>query len=360
MDATTPPACPARCLSYLEPACAAHRLSSLESACPARCLSSLEPACPAHCLSSLEHEFEANDRLLTLSFPSLFMFGTSISRPYGVSGADTRHVLLQHDSRFAQARNFCLVLFNQKIRHTASQSVSEAIYANPGRMKAFETAIAMPHLKGDLKKAGTNPKGKEARHLVHTFIPLLRTCHAAVPFNTAQRYAVMGKMNRVMFFFGPPSVFYTGGPNDIETELSLSLSMGDRKASIPWPKVSRRFEALSQNRVAAPPIFEQHVLAFVEVLLCLPSSKETKKDRAVCSRKKGLFGMCVAHCTCFECQSRGSLHFHGLFWGGIPPWLLNMMVGNNELVKAVVAVLDQQICAALDAHIYQGYEERMK
>ena len=29
-------------------------------------------------------EFEANDRLLTLSFPSLFMFGSGIMRPCGV------------------------------------------------------------------------------------------------------------------------------------------------------------------------------------------------------------------------------------------------------------------------------------
>ena len=100
--------------------------------------------------------------------------------------------------------------------------------------------------------------------------------------------------------------------------------------------------------------------AFLEVLLGLPSSKQTKKDRAVCNRKKGLFGTCVDHCTCYECQGRGSLHFHGLFWGGIPPWLLDMVVGNSELVKAVATVLDQQICAALDAHIHQDYEHRLK
>ena len=37
-----------------------------------------------------------------------------------------------------------------------------------------------------------------------------------------------------------------------------------------------------------------------------------------------------------------------------------MVVGNSELVKAVATVLDQQICAALDAHIHQDYEHRRK
>ena len=174
------------------------------------------------------NEFEANDRLLTLSFPWLFMFGSGIKRPCGVLEADTRHMLLQHDNRFAEACDFCLLLFNQKFRHTALRSVRDAIYADPNGIKAFETAINTPNLEEDLKKVEANPQGKEARHLVHTFMPLLRTCHAAVPFSTSERYAMMGKMNSMMLLFGPPGLFYTVAPNDIDHELSLCLSMGDR------------------------------------------------------------------------------------------------------------------------------------
>ena len=170
----------------------------------------------------------------------------------------------------------------------------------------------------------------------------------------------MGKTNSMMLFFGPPSLFYTFAPNDIDNELSLCLSMGDRQVRIPLPEVSGRFEALSKNPVAVARIFERQVPALLEVLLGLLSSKQTKKDRAVCNRKKGLFGTCVAHCTCYECHGRGSLDFHGLLWGGVPPWLLDMAVGNSERVQAVAAVLDQQICAVLDAQIHQNYEQRLK
>ena len=197
------------------------------------------------------NEFQANDRLLTLSFPSLFMFGSGIKRPCGVSEADTRHMLLQYDNRFVEARDFCLLLFNQKFRHTALRSVRDSIYSNPNQMKAFETAINTPNLEEDLTKAEANPHGKEAQHLVHTFMSLLRTCHAAVPFSTSERYAVMRKMNSMMLFFGPPSLFYTVAPNEKDNELSLRLSLGDRQAHIPLPEVSRRFEALSKNPVAA-------------------------------------------------------------------------------------------------------------
>ena len=37
-----------------------------------------------------------------------------------------------------------------------------------------------------------------------------------------------------------------------------------------------------------------------------------------------------------------------------------MVVGNSALVRAVAVVLHQKICAALDAHIHQDYEQRLK
>ena len=104
------------------------------------------------------NEFEANDRLLTLSFPSLFTFGSGIKPPCGVSEADPRHMLLEYDNRFAEARDFCLLLFNQKFRHTALRSVRDSIYANHNRMKAFEMAINTPNLEEDLKKADKEKK----------------------------------------------------------------------------------------------------------------------------------------------------------------------------------------------------------
>ena len=97
-------------------------------------------------------KFEANDRLLTFAFPSWFMFGSGIKRPCGVLEADTRHMLLQYDNRFAEARDFCLLLFNQKFRHIALRSVRDSTYANPKRMKAFETPMNTPNLEEDLKK----------------------------------------------------------------------------------------------------------------------------------------------------------------------------------------------------------------
>ena len=65
------------------------------------------------------NEFEANDRLLTLSFPSLFMFGSGIKWPCGVSEADTRHMLLQYDNSLLKPATFvcCSLIKSSATQH---------------------------------------------------------------------------------------------------------------------------------------------------------------------------------------------------------------------------------------------------
>ena len=209
-------------------------------------------------------------------------------------------------------------------------------------------------LDKDLAEAHANARGAKAQRIVGQFLPLLRSCHAAVPFSTSERYAVIGKMNNLLLFFGMATLFYTVAPNDIGNQLVVQLSIGGCSAQVPLPGVSRRFASLAKNPVAAARIFERQVRAFLEVLLGLPSASVTRKDRPICTCRKGLFGTCVAHCICYECQGCVSLHFHGLLWGGIPPWLLDMVRGNGDLIRAVAAVLDQQICASLDAELHEN------
>ena len=223
------------------------------------------------------------------------MFGVGITRCYGLGVDDTRHLLLQHDNRIAENRDFCLVLFNQKFRHTALRTVSDYVYSNPEKLKAFEKAMTSRTLDKDLAEAHANPRGAIAQRLVGQFLPLLRTCHAAVPFSTSEQYAVMGKMNSLLLLFGMATLFYTVAPNDIDNQLVLHLSIGGSSAQVPLPGVSQLFASLAKNLVAAARIFERQVRAFLEVLLGLPSASVTRKDRPVCTRRKGLFGTCVAH-----------------------------------------------------------------
>ena len=188
------------------------------------------------------NEFTADDRLLHLSFPTLFMLRVGITRCYGVGVDDTRHLLLQHDNRMAENGDFCLVLFNPKLRHTALRTVSDSVYSNPENIKAFEKAMNSWTLGKDLAEAHANPRGVTAQRLVGQFLPLLRSCHAAVPFSTSERYAVMSKMNSLLLFFRMATLLYIVAPNDIDNQLVIRLSIGVSSAQVQLPGVSQRLE----------------------------------------------------------------------------------------------------------------------
>ena len=79
-------------------------------------------------------------------------------------------------------------------------------------LKQFEAAANDPRLHDRLTEALANPRGKVADEVMAPFLPILCTCHAAVPFSTSERYAVMGKMNAMIAFFGMPSIFYKVAP----------------------------------------------------------------------------------------------------------------------------------------------------
>ena len=77
------------------------------------------------------NKFRANDRLLHLSYPCLFMCGIGVQSHYGMNTQSTRRLLVQHDNRFAECKDFLLLLFNQKFRHTALRTVADKLRTNP-------------------------------------------------------------------------------------------------------------------------------------------------------------------------------------------------------------------------------------
>ena len=150
--------------------------------------------------------------------------------------------------RIAENLDFCLVLFNQKFQHTSLRTVFDSQYSNPEKLKPFEKAINSRTLDKDLAEAHANPRGATSQRLDGQFLPLLRSCHAAVPFSTSERYALMGKMNSLLLFFGMATLFQTVAPKDIDNQLVLHLSVGGSSAQVPLPGVSRRLHLWQRIR----------------------------------------------------------------------------------------------------------------
>jgi hypothetical protein len=51
----------------------------------------------------------------------------------------------------------------------------------------------------------------------------------------------------------------------------------------------------------------------------------------------------IAFFMIYESQARGSLHFHGLFWGGIPPSILQFAADKPALSEKIRMVIDSVV-----------------
>jgi len=60
----------------------------------------------------------------------------------------------------------------------------------------------------------------------------------------------------------------------------------------------------------------------------------------------------IAFYLVYEAQTRGCLHFHGLFWGSIPSSLFQYGSDKPELCKRIAAVIDSCVEAVVNDHIH--------
>lgn len=66
----------------------------------------------------------------------------------------------------------------------------------------------------------------------------------------------------------------------------------------------------------------------------------------------GIFGVPIASFGSPEVQLRGSLHLHIVFWGGLPPHLLQAAAMNSTLIEAVTKSIDLMIKAEVDPEFH--------
>ena len=68
--------------------------------------------------------------------------------------------------------------------------------------------------------------------------------------------------------------------------------------------------------------------------------------------EKGIFGTPIGAYGCTEEQARGSLHMHLLFWGSLPPTLLQAAGGITTLTYHISRAIDQMVTAYLQPTIH--------
>ncbi len=97
------------------------------------------------------------------------------------------------------------------------------------------------------------------------------------------------------------------------------------------------------------------------VLFGMPAADDRTKHVPVVGREPGMWGRCIAHVTCYEVQARGALHLHGLYWGGIPPSVLDAAGRMTPMARARVAeVMDSFISTRLPQRLHDEWVLRVR
>jgi hypothetical protein len=110
------------------------------------------------------------------------------------------------------------------------------------------------------------------------------------------------------------------------------------------------------NPVAYITEYKKCLIDILSILLGRPASSFVSKDDGDTVRRtqyfedccKGILGHMIAWYLVNEDHSKGTLHSHLIGWGGLPPRVLQMAGGIQNLCDAVSKMLDSQYVARLE------------
>ena len=271
------------------------------------------------------NEFEENDQLWLGTYPDLFLLGEGM--PSGILAyRDIKHLLLQHDNRFACNHRFLYGLFNQMQRTAAARSVSMRVKNHHRSMEKFIKLVNNESFQADLAEAESNPKSSKAAMLVNTLIQITKLSGGHIPWSKIQRNEVLPRTLAMSLYLGSYSFFVTISPSDMDSGLMLRLAhLAARNEvnddlHIPLPTWAQRMKLLAANPVAAAQSYIALIEAVFEHLVGLaPDHLSRTSHPPSRHRKEGLFGVPKGYVAVTELQGRGSAHCHFLVATDVAP-----------------------------------------
>ncbi len=284
------------------------------------------------------------------AFPCLFPYGRGGiegEQPVRVDFREHAQWALQYfDRRFRTHETFPFVVFGIQQRRQAIGSARVQM-----RRKTFvdEARILSTITDSALRRAAEQEAAKQP--ITDPSVLLLkRLVHGAagrVQGTDASRYKIRGQIWSTCLVHGPPSLWITINPTDIDDPIAQVFAGAeidvDRFAATEGPSREERAVAIARDPYAACRFFHFLIDAIIEYVFGV------KVTQFVVRGNKGVFGRCAAYIGAVESQGRGSLHFHMLIWlEDTPrPEVLHEMLGKEQFRCRVREFIRQNLRAYL-------------
>ncbi len=117
------------------------------------------------------NEFTENNRILSQSFPFLFLLGPCPGLKLAtMDPAWVQHANKQYSNKFAQSKDFQFLIFDQYQRHAAARLVSKKVKNNLTAMQDAAKMINCMEWQERLASAVANPDSKDAANIIKEVI----------------------------------------------------------------------------------------------------------------------------------------------------------------------------------------------
>jgi len=332
------------------------------------------------------NEFTSNDHLCYGAFPICFPLGCGLQNPGSIPKADCYHLLNQQSGIIAKDYSVTFILFNESQRHAVVQSLAAKVKASPESFAAFSNIVHDDGFQERCDRAAENPNGPVARNLLHDILPHIRVAGGNVPFGPAERAMSISQLYAMCYRFGLPSFFFTFAPNYMDP-LTIRIAIRTINTSSGFPSEDGGFldflrewdERGCPENMPGNTVFERtisitapHLRKIVHAggigraiiymrmkkavfkgLFGIDEDNDIKKTVPLSSRPTGIFGQTRAGANATECQGRGDLHGHSLWWTVLTPEVLQFVANKERLAAKLAEVIDSMItsCMNLSDHI---------
>ncbi len=317
--------------------------------------------------NELYNEYTENHALLSMMFPYIFYFGLDdkVWKKGTVPAAIRRSWFQFYDRRCARERDLIFLMFNQCIRHKRNTAVSWQIKQKGKREKEFIKLCNEPWFEDKLNYAIKDPTSKQADQIQKLIEPLIKITDRKVPWSALERNDTVGILYSMMHFFNVGTHFITISPCMRHHALAIRLTYTDKAGEqYKLPEISIRTKAIINDPVAATLTFYRLIKKFFAIIVGLPldhfTERGTNIDTLLSENKDneeyiGVYGKIRSAFGVIEEQTGGSLHFHGILFGGWDIDVLRQHIHKPEMQQKMADLIDSQITCEIPESIKKKY-----
>ena len=332
------------------------------------------------------NEFTENDKILTLTFPDVFLTGamypreTKGKKSASLTPAQIKHLFLQFTNTAAESRELIFFTFNQRSRHSNMSGLYTKVKGNPHAFSRFANYVASDEFQDALQHAAKHPDSTQAKKLLSKIVPMMQSVNRSNPVGCMSTTALGRHMYNMTRHYGPASAFVTIALDDINNPTTFRLTQ-QFQSNEQFPAIiedhnkflqsllsqedfhqdgiriptgwSERYKKVSGNPIAAAKSYINLIDSIVKVLLKVNDQKSRRRTTYYLQNKKSILGYLKAASGCHETQARGALHLHLVVFGGLSPHLLSALCHNPAMKSEIAKTLDKMYVAQLplDQHV---------